>query len=118
MPKYCPNCGSKMSDNAQHCMGCGAKLSDYECKVSYHKTRFVGPPCSICGSTASGRCAFCKSYVCSKHIIRVQDVWVSFASTGRNHIPHGISIACEPCGQRMLREKSNKTEDYVYWRKV
>ncbi len=27
--KYCPNCGAKLSDNANFCPFCGAKLEDY-----------------------------------------------------------------------------------------
>ncbi len=29
MPKFCPNCGNQMSDNANFCLKCGANLSDY-----------------------------------------------------------------------------------------
>ncbi len=50
--KYCPNCGAKLSDNANYCPFCGAKLEDY---VVYEKPKIEITPDLICRHCGKGK---------------------------------------------------------------
>ncbi len=50
--KYCPNCGAKLSDNANFCPFCGAKLEDYEV---YEKPKIEISADMICRHCGKGK---------------------------------------------------------------
>ncbi len=50
--KYCPNCGAKLSDNANFCPFCGAKLEDYEI---YEGPKLEIAPEIICRHCGKGK---------------------------------------------------------------
>ena len=50
--KYCPNCGAKLSDNANFCPFCGAKLEEYEV---YEKPKVILEPDMLCRHCGKGK---------------------------------------------------------------
>ncbi len=50
--KYCPNCGAKLSDNANFCPFCGAHLEEYEV---YEKPKVLIEPDTICRHCGKGK---------------------------------------------------------------
>jgi len=50
--KYCPNCGAKLSDNANYCPFCGARLADY---VVYERPKVVVEEELVCRHCGKGR---------------------------------------------------------------
>lgn len=124
MPKFCPNCGNKMSDNAKFCIECGAKLGDYTSgagikdsviqrsqvgmasvgKVEISPTINAGGGyvCRICGSAASAKCGHCDTYICGKHLKKVFPIKAySVKESTRKTIGQIISAApiffCKEC---------------------
>lgn len=93
MPKFCPNCGNQMSDNAKFCLECGARLEDYSSGCAEIKDNVIqrsqvgaasvgkveisptinatataagGYVCRICGAPATTKCRHCKTYICGR----------------------------------------------------
>lgn len=119
MTKYCPKCGSEMSDNAQFCMGCGAKLSDYSFKEGHkmsdnvinrsqvgqasvgnvnisprmNQTSYQNA-CTTCGRGAAAQCWACKSYVCGTHSIKMYNqTWKP-----------GVTVYCPHCYETQKKD--------------